>query len=158
MKTVRNQLAASFSNILGKTVRAAALGAAVAGTFAAPASAGFFDGYYSSYDGGGSVLGYFEQVRYANVTGQSMPIDGYCASACTMKLGARHACVRPDTILRFHSASAATGNMSSAGNTILMSVYPHAIREWVRRHRALDSTAMVTMTGYEAMSLGIRPC
>ena len=41
MKTARNQLAASFSNILGKTVRAVALGVVAAGTFAAPATPAF---------------------------------------------------------------------------------------------------------------------
>jgi len=112
---------------------------------------------YSSYDRGGSVLDYYEQVRSANVTRRTVAIDGYCASACTMKLGARHACVTPEATLRFHSASA-NGEASWAGNTLLMSVYPPAIRAWVRRHQALDSLAFTEMSGSEAIGLGIRAC
>ncbi|WP_161914817.1 hypothetical protein [Methylosinus sp. C49] len=113
---------------------------------------------YSSYDRGGNVLDYYEQVRSANVTRRTVAIDGYCASACTMKLGARHACVSPEATLRFHSARTNEGETSWGGNTLMMSVYPPAIQAWVRRHQALDSLAFTDMSGREAIGLGIRAC
>lgn len=140
--------------IIHKNVRIAALAFAAAVCSTAPANAGWF---FDSYDGGGRVLDYYEQVRSASYSRRAMPIEGYCASACTMKLGARNACVSPDATLMFHSASS-YGMNSWAGNTILMSMYPRAIRSWVRRHRALDSQSFVAMSGREAIALGIRPC
>lgn len=114
---------------------------------------------FPPHDGGGDVLGYFEQVRVARVSGQRVVIDGVCSSACTMKLGAPNVCVTPDATLRFHSASAKNGSRSSAGNTILMSVYPPAIRRWVRENSALASQRdFVEMSGREARRLGIRSC
>lgn len=142
----------------GKSLRktflafAAAFGAVMA---AAPAQAGWFDG---DYDGGGSVLTYYEDVRSANLAHHQVRIDGYCASACTMKLGARHACVSPDAVLMFHSARSGGGAYSAAGNTILMSVYPRAVRNWVRSHGALNSLAMTEMSGRQAIALGVRAC
>lgn len=62
----------------------------------------------SSDDRGGSVLDYYGQVRSANVSRQTVAVDGYCASACTMKLAARNVCISPDATLRslgFHPAA-----------------------------------------------------
>jgi len=112
---------------------------------------------YSSYDRGGNVLDYFEQVREANVSRRAVAIDGYCASACTMKLAARNVCVSPWATLRFHSASSYGAN-SAAGNTLLMAVYPRAIRHWVRRHHALASQSFTDMSGSQAIALGVPRC
>jgi len=117
----------------------------------------FLEGGYSSRDGGGNVLDYYETVRSANYSRRPLPIEGYCASACTMKLGARTACVSPNATLRFHSASS-YGARSWGGNTLMMSLYPPRIRAWVMRHNALDSLSFTDMSGSEAIALGVKAC
>ena len=64
-----------------------AMSLAAASVFAAaPAEAS-----WGPFDGGGRVTDYFDQVSQANSSGSTVEIAGVCASACTMKLGARHA-------------------------------------------------------------------
>ncbi|MBB4200846.1 hypothetical protein CCR94_16045 [Rhodoblastus sphagnicola] len=128
--------------------------AAVSVLFAvAPARA-----YWESFDGGGEVLDYMEQVHSANARGARIEIAGVCASACTMKLGVRNACVYRDAQLWFHAAHGGDGRVNSLGTRILLNHYPSAIRAWVMRHNAVASNDLTTMSGSTAISLGVQDC
>lgn len=129
---------------------------------AGPASArGFFDGLFGPEDDkGGRLAEYAARVYAANRNRQLIRIDYVCESACTMKLGARYVCATSDAVFRFHSASygAGTGIKAPEGNRAFMRSYPPRIRAWVRQHRALDSFAYTSMSGEQAIALGIRRC
>jgi hypothetical protein len=96
-------------------------------------------------DRGGQIGEYFARYQALRVSGEQVVIDGTCASACTMLLGAvprNRICVTPRAALAFHSAwdSASGGNVaSSAGNQILWANYPSSVRRWINRNGGLRS-------------------
>jgi hypothetical protein len=97
------------------------------------------------YDDHGGQLGpYLDKYRALAQSGQSVEIDGVCASACTMLLGLippDRICVTPRAVLEFHSAWDIAGNQSvgDAGTRLLWSHYPAKIRTWISRHGGLGS-------------------
>jgi len=109
------------------------------------------------FDGGGNVQSYFANVHAANYSPRRTVIAGVCASACTMKLGIRNACVEPDATLLFHQASF-NGFRSELGTRVMLYAYPLAVRHWVLRTGALSSSALTELSGREAIGLGVRAC
>ena len=127
---------------------------AVVGALAAvPANA-----YVGAFDGGGRVGDYLDLVSAANASGARTEIAGVCASACTMKLGARNACVHSDAQLWFHAARNPDGEVNALGTLMMMQEYPRAIRAWATSRGALHSTQFTTMSGAQAIALGMPNC
>ena len=142
-----------FPSSLATTAKSLGLGFALAcalSTTNAQAFGGLFDG-------GGRVGDYLDYVGAANATGARVEIGGVCASACTMKLGARNACVSSSAQLWFHAARNPDGRVNALA-TLMMLQNPAGIRAWARARGALESTALTTMSGAEAISLGVRSC
>jgi len=137
------------ANRAAKLCLAAALAASVA---AAPAYAA------GPFDGGGRIGDYLARVDRADARGAPVEIAGVCASACTIKLGARRACVRPDAELQFHAARNPDGRVNALATLLMLMKYPPRIRDWVERSGALQSTAVTRMSGAQAIALGVRPC
>lgn len=79
------------------------------------------------YDPGGYVM-----ERYGRVQHDESPIEGYCASACTMRLY-KAKCVAPDAILAFHRAT------QELGTRIMISVYKPGLKAWFQK-TCLDYT------------------
>jgi len=95
-------------------------------------------------DEGGQIGQYLAKYRALRQSGDNVVVDGVCASACTMVLGAvprRRLCVTPRAVFEFHSAwdpaSAGAPVISNAGNRLLWSSYPRDIRQWILRHGGL---------------------
>jgi hypothetical protein len=109
-------------------------------------------------DLGGQIGEYLSKYQALRVSGQQVMIDGTCASACTMILGAiprDRICVTPRATLAFHAAwdPALGGNVvSSAGNQILWSSYPPNVRRWISRHGGLQSE-MIYLHGPELFAM-----
>lgn len=80
--------------------------------------------YSGQFDGGGRVGDYLDIVSSANGSGGGMDISGVCASACTMKLGVRGACVHADTQLWFHAARDTDGRVNTLGTLLMIQEYP----------------------------------
>jgi hypothetical protein len=95
-------------------------------------------------DRGGQIGDYLAKYQALRMSGERVAIDGTCASACTMLLGAiprNRICVTPRAVLAFHSAWALSGDsvVSREGNRYLWSNYPRDIRDWISRHGGLGS-------------------
>lgn len=97
-----------------------------------------------SGDSGGQIGDYLARFSVLRSSGELVQIDGTCASACTMILGTiprNRICITSRAVLEFHSAwdpSPDGGEVSSpAGNQILWSTYPSAVRRWISRHGGL---------------------
>ncbi len=96
-------------------------------------------------DDGGQIGKYLAKYRALRVSGERVIIDGTCASACTMLLGAiprNRICVTPRATLAFHAAWNPTPEgteVSDAGNHYLWSNYPTDVRNWISRHGGLRS-------------------
>ena len=161
-----------------RALAVAALAAGLAGGASSPASAFFFFGFnvpenatprvstnYTPrpfftprpFDGGGSVVDYYGNAQAANSSARRTVIAGVCASACTMKLGIRNACVEPDATLLFHQASY-NGFRSELGTRIMLNAYPARIRHWVMSAGALNSSFLTELSGRQAISMGVRAC
>jgi hypothetical protein len=147
-------------------LRAVVLGLVAVSIFAAsPAKADrdIFEAMPSSFasggfDGGGSVSDYFDQIAAANAAGATIEISGTCASACTMKLGAQRVCIYRQAQLWFHAAYDDYGGLNSLGTRIMLRQYPAGIRAWASRAGALASSEFTTMSGAEAIALGVADC
>ena len=112
----------------------------------------------SDFDGGGRVDQYLDFVERANQTGERVEIKGICASACTMKLGARGACVHADAQLWFHAARFEDGSLNDLATRVLLRNYPPRIRAWARGSGAMNSLKFTPMSGREAIALGVPRC
>ena len=93
-------------------------------------------------DRGGQIGNYLAKYQALKISGERVAIDGTCASACTILLGAiprNRICVTPRAVLAFHAAWAPSGDavVSSEGNRYLWSNYPRDVREWISRHGGL---------------------
>ena len=130
------------------------LGLAVACALAGSSAQAFV----GPFDGGGGVGDYLALVAAANASGERVEIAGVCASACTMKLGARGACVYGDAQLWFHAARNPDGRVNPLATLMMLQEYPRGVRAWAKARNALASVAMTRMSGVEAIALGVPDC
>jgi hypothetical protein len=114
-------------------------------------------------DRGGKIGAYIDRYQGLRSSGETVIIDGLCASACTMVLGAvprERICVTSQAVLGFHAAWDADTNgraVTNPGATqMLYSGYPSSIRRWIAAHGGLKSQ-MIFLRGRELTSM-YRPC
>ena len=114
-------------------------------------------------DRGGKIGTYIDRYQGLRSSGETVIIDGLCASACTMVLGAvprERICVTSQSVLGFHAAwdSDANGRaVTNPGATqMLYSLYPSSVRRWIAARGGLKSQ-MIFLRGKELMSI-YRPC
>jgi hypothetical protein len=116
-----------------------------------------------SEDRGGRIGTYVDRYQDLKSSGESVVIDGLCASACTIVLGAvphDRICVTSRANLGFHAA----WDFGSRGRTItnpqatqmLYSMYPPEIKRWIA-HRGGLTPRMIFLRGRALASL-YRPC
>lgn len=111
-------------------------------------------------DTGGAMASYLTEVAAANSSGALIIIEGTCMSACTIKLAARHRCVKASAVLWFHAAAVGFAP-SPTGNAALVASYPPRVRNEVLRLHMLDGPEFDpehTLTGRELISLGEKEC
>jgi hypothetical protein len=114
-------------------------------------------------DRGGKIGTYIDRYQGLRSSGETVIIDGLCASACTMVLGAvprARICVTSQAVLGFHAAwdSGANGReVTNPGATqMLYSLYPSSVRRWIAARGGLKPQ-MIFLRGKELMSM-YRPC
>jgi hypothetical protein len=114
-------------------------------------------------DRGGRIGTYLDRYQGLRSSGQTVIIDGLCASACTIVLGAvprDRICVTSRANLGFHAAWDFGVNGRSITNPdatqMLYSLYPSAVRRWIAARGGLKPQ-MIFLNGKELMSM-YRPC
>jgi hypothetical protein len=116
-----------------------------------------------SEDRGGRIGTYVDKYESLKSSGESVMIDGLCASACTIVLGAvprDRICVTSRASLGFHAA----WDFGSNGRTItnpeatqmLYSMYPPRIKQWIAQRGGL-TPRMIFLRGRQLASM-YRPC
>jgi len=116
-----------------------------------------------SEDRGGRIGTYVDKYQGLKSSGETVMIDGLCASACTIVLGAvphDKICVTSRANLGFHAA----WDFSSSGRPVtnleatqmLYEMYPSSIRSWIAKRGGLK-TQMIFLRGRELMNF-YRPC
>jgi hypothetical protein len=114
-------------------------------------------------DRGGQIGRYVERFEKMRASGQTIIIDGLCASACTIVLGTipyNRICVTPNANLAFHAAwdFGARGRAipNPAATKELFSMYPSQVRRWIASRGGL-SPRMIFLRGKQLAAM-YRPC
>jgi hypothetical protein len=114
-------------------------------------------------DRGGRIGTYVDKYQDLRSSGQTVVIDGLCASACTIVLGAvphDKICVTSHANLGFHAAWDFGANGRAVTNLeathMLYSMYPSPIRRWIAARGGL-TPHMIFLRGKQLMSM-YRPC
>ncbi|CCE12254.1 conserved exported hypothetical protein [Bradyrhizobium sp. STM 3843] len=114
-------------------------------------------------DRGGRIGTYVDRYQGLRSSGEYVIIDGLCASACTIVLGAiphDRICVTSHANLGFHAAWDFGANGRAVTNPeatqMLYSMYPSPIRRWIAQRGGL-TPRMIFLRGRELQTL-YRPC
>ncbi len=110
-------------------------------------------------DRGGRIGTYVDKYQDLRRSGEMVIIDGLCASACTIVLGAvphDKICVTSHATLGFHAA----WDFSEDGHAVtnpeatqmLYSMYPPSVKRWINQRGGL-TTRMIYLRGKELTSL-----
>ena len=117
-------------------------------------------------DHGGYVEQYKAKYERIRDRGERVVIDGVCNSACTLVLGIvplNKICVTPRASLGFHEAyydksfTLGIKVTSAAGTSELMSYYPDAVKDWIRRNGGLTPQMKKIKNGTELWKI-VDPC
>src|SRR5690349_2718755 len=114
-------------------------------------------------DRGGRIGTYVDKYQDLRSSGETVVIDGLCASACTIVLGAiphDRICVTSHATLGFHAAWDFGANGRAITNPeatqMLYSMYPSPVRRWIA-HRGGLTPRMIFLRGRELQAL-YKPC
>jgi hypothetical protein len=114
-------------------------------------------------DRGGRIGTYVDRYQDVRSSGEMVIIDGLCASACTIVLGAiphDKICVTSHAALGFHAA----WDMDDSGRAItnpeathmLYSMYPPPVKKWINQRGGLTQR-MIYLRGKELQNM-YHPC
>jgi hypothetical protein len=114
-------------------------------------------------DRGGQIGRYVDRYEQLRASGQTVIIDGLCASSCTIVLAAiphERICVTRHANLAFHAAwdfGAHGRAITNPGATrMLYSMYPSQVRRWIASRGGL-SPRMIFLRGRQLEAM-YRPC
>jgi hypothetical protein len=114
-------------------------------------------------DGGGQIGTYLTKFQHLRSSGESVIIDGLCASACTIVLATvphDKICVTSRATLGFHAAFDEGINGREITNreatTFLYSMYPRPLRRWIAARGGL-TPQMIFLRGKELQAM-YQPC
>jgi hypothetical protein len=116
-----------------------------------------------SDDRGGRIGTYVDKYQGLRSSGEMVVIDGLCASACTIVLGAvphDRICVTSNANLGFHAAWDMGANGHAVTNPeatqMLYSMYPTQVRRWITRRGGLNRH-MIFLRGRQLAGM-YKPC
>ena len=114
-------------------------------------------------DRGGRIGTYVDRYQGLRSSGETVIIDGLCASACTIVLGAiphDKICVTTHAMLGFHAAWDFGANGRAITNPeatqMLYSMYPSPVRRWIAARGGL-TPHMIFLRGKQLQAL-YKPC
>jgi hypothetical protein len=114
-------------------------------------------------DRGGRIGTYVDKYQGLRNSGEAVIIDGLCASACTIVLGAiprDRICVTSHATLGFHAAWDFGANGRAITNPeatqMLYSMYPSSVKHWINARGGL-TPHMIFLRGKELQAL-FKPC
>jgi hypothetical protein len=114
-------------------------------------------------DRGGRIGTYVDRYQGLRSSGETVIIDGLCASACTIVLGAiprDRICVTSNATLGFHAAWDFGANGRAITNPeatqMLYSMYPSQVRRWISQRGGL-TPHMIFLRGRQLQAM-YKPC
>jgi hypothetical protein len=110
-------------------------------------------------DPGGRIVTYMHKFANLRASGERVIIDGTCASACTIVLGAvprDRICVTQRARLGFHAAwefgQAGRPVTNPMATRFLLAMYPPSVRSWIRKRGGLNGK-MIYLSGRELAAM-----
>lgn len=110
-------------------------------------------------DRGGQIGTYVDKYQGLRNSGETVIIDGMCASACTIVLGVvphNKICITPNARLGFHAAWDYGYNGRAVTNPeateILYGMYPTPVQRWIARRGGLRSQ-MIWLRGKQLQAM-----
>ncbi len=114
-------------------------------------------------DRGGRIGTYVDKYQDLRQSGETVIIDGLCASACTIVLGAiprDRICVTSHATLGFHAAWDFGNNGQAVTNPeatqMLYAMYPTKVRRWISQRGGL-TPHMIFLKGRQLQAM-YKPC
>ncbi|UPK27501.1 hypothetical protein [Bradyrhizobium sp. 195] len=114
-------------------------------------------------DRGGRIGTYVDKYQDLRQSGETVIIDGLCASACTIVLGAiphDRICVTSSATLGFHAAWDFGSNGRAVTNAeatqMLYAMYPSQVRRWINQRGGL-TPHMLFLKGRQLQAM-YKPC
>ena len=114
-------------------------------------------------DRGGRIGTYVDKYQDLRQSGDTVIIDGLCASACTIVLGAippDRICVTSHATLGFHAAWGFGSNGRAVTNTeatqMLYAMYPSQVKRWINQRGGL-TPHMLFLKGRQLQAM-YKPC
>jgi hypothetical protein len=114
-------------------------------------------------DRGGRIGNYVDKYQDLRQSGETVVIDGLCASACTIVLGAiphDRICVTSHATLGFHAAWDFGSNGRAVTNPeatqMLYSMYPSQVKRWIHQRGGL-TPHMLFLRGKQLQAM-YKPC
>jgi hypothetical protein len=114
-------------------------------------------------DRGGRIGTYVDRYQDLRQSGETVIIDGLCASACTIVLGAiprDRICVTSHAMLGFHAAWDFGNNGRAVTNPeatqMLYAMYPSQVRHWISQRGGL-TPHMIFLRGKQLEAM-YKPC
>jgi hypothetical protein len=114
-------------------------------------------------DRGGRIGTYVDRYQDLRQSGETVIIDGLCASACTIVLGAiphDRICVTSHATLGFHAAWDFGNNGQAITNPeathMLYAMYPSSVRRWISQRGGL-TPRMIFLKGRQLQAM-YKPC
>jgi hypothetical protein len=114
-------------------------------------------------DHGGQIGTYLDKYHSLRSAGETVIIDGFCASACTIVLGMiprDKICVTSRASLGFHAAWDLDANgrevINPGATRMLYSMYPSLVRRWIAARGGLKQR-LIYLHGEELMGM-YHPC
>jgi hypothetical protein len=141
------------------------LGLVIVALMALPCSHALAE-YRITRDHGGLLEQYKSKYAMLRDRGERIVIDGVCNSACTLVLGIvplERICVTPNASLGFHQAyidkrwTFGVKFISDSGTDELMSIYPRAVKDWIKRNGGLTSQMKSLKNGPDLWMI-VNPC
>jgi len=115
------------------------------------------------HDQGGQIGRYVDRYEQVRASGQTIIIDGLCASACTIILATiphDKICVTPNANLGFHATWDLGANGRATANPeatrTLYSMYPSQVRHWIASQGGLTQR-MIFLRGRQLEAM-YHPC
>ncbi len=113
-------------------------------------------------DRGGRIGTYVDKYSSLRSSGDTVVIDGLCASACTIVLGAlppERILFTQNAVLGFHAAWDFGPNgraiTNAAATQLLYSMYPPSVRQWIAARGGLKSR-MIFMKARTMLAMGYK--
>lgn len=125
-----------------------------------PALAQFFqDDPLSSYRHGGKFHRFDPVISEYNQTGKPLRLDGSCASACTMFLSVKHACVVRTATFLFHAGRDRNRMQSAQASGHMLRTYRAGLRKFLIANHYMDTLALQPISGSDMIEkFGYREC